>query len=129
VAGLVVAKAPGHHGQVGLRFGFLIKSEWALAANLPASPERGPERLPGGPDGGEVATTLRLRDDELTAQQLDRVARSEKTSLDEPVVLDSLPAPGLDHAPSVATRVKLVNVPGWRLLEIREMATAEGTVK
>jgi cytochrome c553 len=131
VAGLVVTKTPGHHGQVRLWFGLLIEREWPLAADFPASAERGAERLFRGPDGGEVATALRLGDDELPAEQLDGIPGPEEARLDQAVVLDALPAPGLrlgvTHAPSLATRVKPVNVSGWRHPRAARPRRATGT--
>jgi hypothetical protein len=72
----------------------------------PAGAQRGPQRLLGELDGGEVGATLGLRDDQAPAHELDRVTGTEDAGLDQPLVLDSLPVPGarveIGHGHTVA---------------------------
>jgi hypothetical protein len=109
---IVAAKAAPHHGHVRVRLGLLVQRERPLATHLPARPERHPKRLFDRPDGGEMSARLRLGHDQLATDELDPVAGLEAARLDEALVLDSLPASGLDlhRASSVATPDGSVNV-------------------
>src|SRR5437763_10666633 len=95
----VVAKAAGHDGHIRFRLGLIVQSQGRLRANFPAGAERRTERFLDGPDGAEVAAALGLRDEELTANQFDGIARSEEAALDQALVLHSLQGASLDlHA-------------------------------
>src|SRR5207245_11060406 len=82
MAQYVVAKAAGHGGHVRFWLGLVVQSQGRLRANFPARAERQPERFLHGPDGAEVAAALWLGDDELAADELDRLTRSEEAALD-----------------------------------------------
>ena len=84
-----------------------------LPAYLPPPAERAPQGFLHGLDCGEVPAPLRLRYDELTPDELDRVARLEEAGFDQSLVLDPPPPARLDahvsHVSSVAIRGRPVN--------------------
>ena len=109
----IVAKAAPDHGHVRLlRLRLLVQRERPLATHLPAGPERRPKRLFDRPDGREMSARPGLGHDQLATDELDPVAGLEAARLDEALVLDSLPASGLDlhRASSVDLPRESVNV-------------------
>src|SRR3989442_15327457 len=110
----VVAKASGDHGHVWLRLGFFIEGHRQLCTHVPACPKGHTQSLVHGPDRRAVTASLRLGDDELTTNQLDRITGAEETALDQSVVLHALPPASfsltLTHAPSLASERRRGNV-------------------
>src|SRR5512143_2642797 len=88
----------------------------ARAGSRSSSPEGGPQRLLGGPQGSEVTAALGLGDDHLAPEQLDGIARAKDARLDQAVILDARPASRRDvwasHAKSLARPSRPVNVSG-----------------
>ena len=92
----VVARRPGHHRHIGLGRRLLVERDGPLGAHLPAGPEGRAQRVLGQLDRREVRAALRLGDDELSTEELDRITGPKDAGLDEPVVLDTGPAPRPD---------------------------------
>src|SRR3989442_3238443 len=87
----VVAPTAGYHGEVGLWLGFVMEVDRGADADDPVGAESVPQGLLGEADGGFVWAPLRLGDDQLAGDQLDRLVLVEDAELHEPVVL--LPRP------------------------------------
>src|SRR5207244_6517433 len=94
-----------HDGDVGLGLRFVVQRDGSLRAHEPARTERRTQRVLDQTDGRVVRLALRLADDQLAAQQLDRLARLEHADLDQPIVLGARPAApayALAHGPTLA---------------------------
>src|SRR3989442_4316273 len=87
----VVAPTAGYHGEVGLWLGFVIEGDRGADADDPVGAESVPQGLLGEADGGFVWAPLRLGDDQLAGDQLDRLFPVEDAAPPEPGVLPPPP--------------------------------------
>jgi enoyl-CoA hydratase/carnithine racemase len=89
---------PLHHRDVRLGPGLIVEVDGQLAADSPAGAEgfskRGVDQL----DAERVGFSLRLGDDQLAADQLEALLRSENALLDEPLVLAPAPTSRSVHS-------------------------------
>src|SRR5262245_45648498 len=113
--GTIVRVPAAHHGDVRLRGRFVVERKWILNAYDPARRQCCAQRITRHFDRGCMRAALRLGDDQLPADELDRLA-FERADVDEPLVFNAPPAlrgeGGWLHDCSVATRLCMVNVCG-----------------
>src|SRR4029453_3660976 len=111
----VIPEAPGHHRDIRFWLGLIVECHRALPPPLPPRAECRPQPLFHRLDRSEVVGALRLRYDELAADQLDRVARLKESDRDQSIVLGPAPGMSLDlalrHAPSLATPAGVCQCP------------------
>src|SRR5881397_2625119 len=88
----IVARPPWHDDQIGLRLRFVVERHGLLISHNPARRKGRPQRIVSGGHRGAVIRGLRLRDDELAAEELEWLAL-ERSKINQPVILDPLPAP------------------------------------
>ncbi len=69
-----------------------VERHGRLESHRPSRWKDGSQRVVHGADGGGMVRALRLGGDELTADQLDRLA-SKRVQIHQPLVLGALPAP------------------------------------
>src|SRR5262245_36917410 len=99
--GQEVSSPTRDHRHIRLGLGMVIGRYRVLDAYGPPVTEGAAERLAGELDGDRMVCALRLRDDELTAYQFDRLVLVNEADLDQTVVLLSRPAlrvEGVVHA-------------------------------
>jgi hypothetical protein len=107
----VISPAPGHDRDVGLRLGILVERDGTVCPDRPAGAKGLAQRVLGEADGGGMGTALRFADDHGATDQLEALARSEGTQIDQPLVLDTGPVLGayrgnrhaLQASPAVST--------------------------
>src|SRR5262249_23165457 len=88
----VIGGTAWHHGQIGLGLRLLVKRYGCLESHDPSWGKNSPQRVIDSADRRRVVGTLRLGDDQLAGDQLDRGAL-ERTEIHEPIVLDTPPTP------------------------------------
>src|SRR5262245_23361358 len=111
--GTIVRVPAAHHGDVRLRGRFVVERKWILNAYDPARRQCRAQRITRQLDRGCMRAALWLGDDQLPADELQRLAL-ERANVDQPLVFHAAPAlrgeGGWLHDCSVATRLCMVNV-------------------
>src|SRR5438105_2276301 len=110
----VVGEGTPDDGDVRFWRRLVVEVDGILSADDPAGWDRRAQRIARHLDAGRVLAAFRLRDDELAADELERLALLERAKVDEPLIFDALPAPQrqrcLLHEGSVAIGASLVNL-------------------
>src|SRR6267142_4648546 len=107
----MISSAPGHDRDVGLRLGILVERDGTVRPDRPAGTKGQAQRVPGETDGCGMGTALRFANDHRAADQLEALARSQGTQINQPLVLDTGPVLGahrgnrhaLQASPAVST--------------------------
>src|SRR5690242_2157494 len=87
----IVRVPAAHDGDVRLWGRFIVQRQWILDADDPPRWQRCAERIARHPDARRMRAALRLRDDELSADELDRLAVLERADVDQPLIFDAAP--------------------------------------
>ncbi len=109
----VVAPRAVYQGDIRLRLGFLVERERPMRPDEPAGAERRAQGFLDKPDGRVVRAAQWLADDELAAQELERLVRPKYADFDQAIVFRPRPPAStntLTHASTVACRPDAVNV-------------------
>src|SRR5688572_13642617 len=108
----IIGMMAAHDGHVRLRGGFVVERKRILDTYDPARRQRRPQRIARHVDAGRMRAALRLGDDQLPADELDRLAL-QRADVDQSLVFNAPPAlrgeRRLLHGRSVAMPVCMVN--------------------
>ena len=108
----IVDWAAGHHDEIGLRLGFVIERYGQLNSDEPPRRQDGPHGIVDRADRRGMIGAVRLGDDELTSDELERLTL-EHAEVDQSVVLHSGPVPErqrcLLHGFNLARSVESIN--------------------
>ena len=91
----IVVHVARYHGHIRFGLGIVVEPDRPLGPHHPTRPEHGAERPRGLRDRRVVGGALRLRDDQLAREQLDRLAGPEDAEVNEALVLEPREATGL----------------------------------
>jgi hypothetical protein len=94
VAGAIVAGSARDDAGVGLRLGLVVERDGELGANRPALSERSSQGLLDELHRGRMRACLGLVDDQLSAEELDRLVLVEDPERDQMIILRACPAAG-----------------------------------
>jgi hypothetical protein len=118
----VVAGTPGHDDHVGLGFRVVVERDRQLDPHDPSGRQGRPQGVVDPGDPGGVGGILRLGDDQLAVDELERLA-VEHAQRHEPLVLEPRPAARREGDLSGVCRRPRHRGPRYRPATTRSMPT------